>query len=83
MLTTALFKHFLNNSVNPFPVKALFLHVYITTLLKTLWEKKKRAISPFHSVFYDPFEEHSASFIKFGNCLLQTVSVWKSMKYLV
>ena len=33
-----------------------------------------------HSVFY-PFEELSAFFIKIWNCLLQTLSVWKSLKF--
>ena len=42
-----------------------------------------RAISPFsHSVFY-PFEELSAIFIKFVNCRLQALSVWKSLKLVV
>ena len=84
--------------VNPFPNKPWFLHVCITSLLKTLWEKKKLLItsnfllitsnfsfSP--SVFY-PFTEHSAIFIKFISVQnfhqsLQTVSISKSLKSVV
>ena len=52
----------------PFPNKPLFLHVCITSLLKTLWEKEKLLVmsnfSFSHNVFC-PFEKHSAIFIKF------------------
>ena len=41
---------------NPFPNKALFLHVCSTSLLKTIWEKEKLLImsnfSFFQSIFY-------------------------------
>ena len=53
---------------NPFPNKPLFLCVCSTSLLKTLWKKKKLLImSKFsfsHSVF-DLFRELSAIFNKF------------------
>ena len=52
---------------NPFPNKSWFLRVRSTSLLKTLWEKKKLLVtsnfSLFHSVFY-PFDDLSAIFIK-------------------
>ena len=55
----------LNKAVNPFPNKPWFLHVCITSLLKTLWEKEKLLVTsnfPFsHSVFY-PFEDLSFIF---------------------
>ena len=56
------------SSFNPFPNKPWFLRVCSTSLLKTLWEKKKLLVTSnfffFHSVFY-PLGEHSATFIKF------------------
>ena len=55
-------------SVTHFPNKPWFLRVCGTSLLKTLWEKKKLlVVSSFffcHSVFY-PFIELSAIFFKF------------------
>ena len=48
--------------------KTWFLHVYSTSLLKTLWEKEKMPVTSTlsfsHSVFY-PFRELSAIFIKY------------------
>ena len=53
---------------NPFPNKPWFLHVWITSLLKTLWEKEKLLVTSnfsfYRSVFY-PFGELTAVFIKF------------------
>ena len=53
---------------NPFPNKPWFLRVCWTSLLKTLWEKKKLLVTSnfsfSHSVFY-PFGKLSAIFIKF------------------
>ena len=53
---------------NPFPNKPWFLHVFSTSLLKTLREKKKWLVmsnfSLSHSVFY-PFGELSTIFIEF------------------
>ena len=54
--------------LNPFPNKPWFLRVCSTSLLKTMWEKKKLLVrsnfSFSHSVFY-PFGEVTAVFIKF------------------
>ena len=54
--------------INPFPNKPRFLRLCSTSLLKTLWEKKKLLVTSnfsfSHSVFY-LFEEISAIFIKF------------------
>ena len=54
--------------INPFPNKPWFLRVCSTSLLKTLWKKKKLLeTSNFffsHSVFY-PFRDFSAIFMKF------------------
>ena len=54
--------------INPFPNKPWFLSVCSTSLLKTMWEKKKLLVtnnfSFSHSVFY-PFGELSAISIKF------------------
>ena len=53
---------------NPFQNKPLFLHVCITSLLKTLWEKEKLLVTSnfsfSHTVFY-PFKELSPIFIHF------------------
>ena len=35
-----------------------------------------------HTFFY-PFEELSAIFIKFLNCCLQALSVWKSLDFII
>ena len=55
-------------AINPFPNKPWFLRVCITSLLKTLWEKKKLLVTSnfsfSHCVFY-LFGELSAIFIKF------------------
>ena len=72
--------------VNPFPNKPWFLRVCNISLLKTLQEKEKLLVTSnfsfSHSVFY-PFAELSAIFIKFKNCRLQIVSVWKRLKFVV
>ena len=57
-----------STSFNPFANKLLFLRVYITSLLKTRWEKEKLLITSnfsfSHSVFYSS-GELSAILIKF------------------
>ena len=63
-----------------------FLPVCSTSLLKTLWEKEKllmtSSFSFSHSVFY-PFWRTFCHFHKTQNCRLQTLSVWKSLKFVV
>ena len=58
----------MNKTFNPFPNKPWFLHVYSTSLLKTLWEKEKLLVTSnfsfSHSVFFQS-REFSAIFIKF------------------
>ena len=53
---------------NPFPNKPWFLRVCSTSLLKTLWEKKKLLVTSnfffYHSASY-PSREFSAIFVKF------------------
>ena len=55
-------------SINPLPNKPWFLRVWRTSLLKTLWEKKKLLVTSnfffSHSVFYPP-GELPVIFIKF------------------
>ena len=57
-----------NAYINPFPNKPWFLHVFSTSLLKTLRQKEKLLVTSnfsfSHSVFY-PFEDVFANFIKF------------------
>ena len=70
--------------VNPFPNKPWFLHVCSTKILKTLLVKEKLLVmsnfSFSHSVF-ETFWRTSRHFHQFWNCLLQTISVWKSLKF--
>ena len=54
--------------VNPFPNKPCFLCVCSTSLLKTLWEKKKLLVTSnffFSNSVFHPFLEIFAIFIKF------------------
>ena len=71
---------------NPFPNKPWFLRVCPTSFLKTLWEKEKLLVTSnfsfSHSVFY-PFEWTFSQFHQTGNCRLQTLSVWQSLKFVV
>ena len=65
---------------NPFPNKQLFLRVCRKSLLKTLWER--RAISLFATVS----SIHLNNFLPLSliwNNRLQTLSVWKSLKFVV
>ena len=69
----------------PFPNKPWFWCVWSTSLMKTLWEKKLLVtsnISFSHIVFY-PFGELFAFFHQIQNCRLQTLSVWKSLKFVI
>ena len=63
-----------------------FLHVFCTSLLKTLWDKEKLLetsnFSFSHDVLY-PFYELSAILIKLQNCCLQSLSVLKSLKFVI
>ena len=71
---------------HPFPNNPWFLRVFSTSPLKTLREKEKLLVTSnfsfSHSVFY-PFGKLSAIFIYFKNCRLQTLSIWKSLKFVV
>ena len=74
---------------NPFLKQALFLRACSISLLKTPWEKEKllemNDFSFSYSVFY-PFGELCPIFISFAPfsfCRLQTISVWKSLKFVV
>ena len=73
--------------VNPFPNKPWFLRVCHTSLLKTLWEEEKLLVmsnfSFSHSVFYLLKKNFVPYFHLFGNCFLQTLLVWKSLKFVV
>ena len=62
--------------VNPFPNKPCFLRVCSRSRLKTLWEKEKlQCFLPFWRTF--------CHFYKILNCCLQTLSVWKILKFVV
>ena len=76
---TLVFSH-----ITSFTNKPWFLCVCCTSLLKTLWEKKKLLLTSnfsfSHSVFFS-FGELSVIFHQNQNCCLQTLSVWKSLKF--
>ena len=75
-----------NFDINPFPNEPWFLRICRTSLLKTLWGKEKLLVksnfSIFLSVFY-PFGYISAISITKENRRLQTLSVWKCLKFVV
>ena len=66
--------------------KPWFLRVCCRSLLKTLWEKQKLLVtsnfSISHGVFY-PFGWTFCYFHQVLNCRLLTLSVWKSLKFVV
>ena len=72
-------RHGLSLPFNPFPNKPWFLRVCKTSLLKTLWEKEKLLVTSNFSF------SHSVSthFHQVQNSRLQTISVWKSLKFVV
>ena len=79
------FKAFLLRVINPFPNKPWFLCVCITSLLKTLQEKDKLLVTSNFS-FYQCFLPVSRTFSHFQriqNCHLQTLSVWKILKFVI
>ena len=66
--------------------KLLLIRVCSTSLLKPLWEKEKLLVTSnfsFSHTVFRPVRELSPRFIKFKNCRLQTLSVWKSLKFVV
>ena len=72
--------------INPFPNEPWFLRICSTSLLKTVWGKEKLLVmSNFSfslSVFY-PFAYISVISITNENRRLQTLSVWKCLKFVV
>ena len=72
--------------INPFPNKPWFLCVCCTSLLKTLWEKEKIARNEQFLLFPQCFLPFSRTFFhihQIQNYHLQTLSVWKSLKFVV
>ena len=72
--------------INPFPHELWFLRFCSISLLKTLWGKEilllKSNFSFYLSVFY-PFGYISVISITNENRRLQTLSVWKCLKFVV
>ena len=74
---------------NPFPNKSLFLRVCYTSLLKTLWRKKKKEKNAHNEQFllfqrcFLSFRLPFRYFHQIQNCRLQTLSVWNSLKFAV
>ena len=80
------------DSVHPLPNKPLFLRVYCTSVLKTLWGKKKLLVtSNFFFSQYEQFLLFAQHFLRFWRTLcqfrqilnrrLQTLWVWKSPNF--
>ena len=72
-------------TINPFPNKPWFLRVCRIGFLKTLQEKEKLLVMRNFS-FSQCFLPLSKTFCHFhqnSNCRLQTLSVWKSLKFVV
>ena len=70
---------------DPFPNKPWFLRVFSTSLLKTL-EKGEIAHNEHFLLFPQCFQLVQRNFFHFDrilNCCLQTLSVWKSLKFVV
>ena len=75
----------LDTFVNSFPNKPLFLCVCSTSLSKTLWIKEivcnnQFLLFPRHFL---PFQRILHHFLQISNCFLQTLSVWKNLKFVV
>ena len=74
----------LSEGLNPFPNKPWFLHVWSTSILKTLWEKKKLLVtsnfSVSYSVFY-PVGELSANGIKIRIVICKVFQFWKLLTF--
>ena len=72
--------------INPFLNKPWFLCVCSISLLKTLWEKEKLLVTSnfsFSHIVFHPYGELSAIFFTIYNCRQQTLSVEKSLKFVV
>ena len=72
--------------LTPFPDKPWFLFVCSTKLLKTLWEKEKLLPTCNFSFFPQCFLPILRTFCHFDqiqNCCLQTLSVWKSLIFVI
>ena len=72
--------------LDPFSNKPWFLCICCTSLLKTLWEKEKWLVSSNFSFSSQCFLSVLRSFCFFhqiGICCLQTLSIWKSLKFVV
>ena len=73
------------NYINPFPNRPLFLRVCSTSLLKTQWKKKKLLVTSnfsFSQCFL-PLKRALCHFHHVKSCHLQTLSVWKSLKFVI
>ena len=73
-------------SISPFPNKPWFLRVFSTSLLKTLLGKGEIARNEQFLLFplcFLPFWITFRHFNRIKNSCLQTLSVWKSLKFVV
>ena len=73
-------------SFNPFSNKPWSLWVYSSSPLQTLWGKEKFARNKQFLLFpqcFLPFQRTVHHFHQIQNCRLQTLSIWKSLKFVV
>ena len=82
MLVTSIFSFFLFFFFLTLSQTSLLLRVSSTSLLKTLWEKKKLQFLLFPQCFLS-FERTFRHLHQIQNCRLQTLSVWKSLKFII
>ena len=78
-------KYLVSCRFNPFPNKPWILRVCTSSLLKTLWENDKLLVTSnfsFPTVF-STVVENILPFSSNIKCRLQTLSVWKSLKFVV
>ena len=71
---------------NPFPNKPLFVRLCSKSLLKTLWEKEKLLVTSnfsFSPQCFLSFRITFCHFLQTLNCPLQTLSVWKSLQFVI
>ena len=79
-------KGFFLRVINPFPNKPLFLGVFRTCLLKTLWAKREITHNKQFLLFlhcFLPFWRIFCHFHWIWNCHLQTLLIWKSLKFVI
>ena len=81
-LTALLKKAFLTHSQTS---ASFYIYLQKSKSLKTLWDKEKLLITSnfYFSQCFLPFQRTCCHFHQIQNCRLQTLSVWKSLQFVV